>query len=96
MYVLYDSSTATAVSDDGSVVVGRAHVPGNDVLVIFRMDNGVFNELAGPAAALTLSSSPADVRVLRHAILVDLDEQGRFVSDHLPVLTDVLLPQTSH
>lgn len=50
MYVLYDSSTATAVSDDGSVVVGWAHVPGDDVLVAFRMDNGVIRELAGPAA----------------------------------------------
>jgi len=48
MYVLYDSSTATAVSDDGSVVVGWAHVPGNDVLVAFRVDNGVFKELARP------------------------------------------------
>lgn len=38
----------------------------------------------------------ADVRVLRHAILVDLDEQGRFASDHLPVLADVLLPGKSH
>ncbi|BBM71059.1 hypothetical protein RmaAA213_29050 [Rhodothermus marinus] len=50
MYVLYDSSTATAVSDDGSVVVGWAHVPGNDVLVAFRVDNGVLSELAGPTA----------------------------------------------
>ncbi|WP_218587561.1 endonuclease/exonuclease/phosphatase family protein [Rhodothermus profundi] len=37
----------------------------------------------------------ANVRVLRHAILVDLDEQGRFASDHLPVLADVLLPENS-
>ncbi len=34
----------------------------------------------------------ANVRVLHHAILIDLDEQGRFASDHLPVVADVLLP----
>jgi endonuclease/exonuclease/phosphatase family metal-dependent hydrolase len=33
-----------------------------------------------------------NVRVLRHAILVDLDETGRFASDHLPVLAEVVLP----
>lgn len=33
-----------------------------------------------------------NIRVLRHAILVDLDEAGRFASDHLPVVADVLLP----
>ncbi|WP_054683353.1 endonuclease/exonuclease/phosphatase family protein [Rhodothermus marinus] len=70
----------------------------------YRAENGHYGprttwngfERLVPGRRIDFIFVTADVRVLRHAILVDLDEQGRFASDHLPVLADVLLSETSH